>query len=721
MNAADRRLSWMSVPLVVLLLLAIIVLPVGAAAADRKVVIFTAPPYSDVSLLAEELRSTGASVRVHRLTGCFSAGVSEVQGVVTRSGSDRLDVVAVGGSALPLRWALEQDHVVRERVEHLVLLASPNRGAIGAEAIYSQRLTAEVEQYRLERAMYRREEMPAWKRPEYYCLVSYLADRSRELFEPLYHNYLVSDRMSLAPAQVETASGYMSWLTQNYSGRLEPYLTDASTPVQWRGTLQELEGSDPGRILSWGYVDLVAADLTRFTYFSTLPAGRALSEDVLEDVTITGDWRSMAVEFLTRRALRFVQDYIAPQAYRTGRWAGVQWFQRQTDLADAVLLYQLPEQISIPCRGDRLWVPVNDLLQRMNAAGSPSPDGVVILEAPNWWQLVDAGVGPNDWWTETVAAAAPGGASVSEEVFVPTGGRPANDEEAVAAVLRLLEMPGGAAGGGHPVWHWAARGADVLMGLWTRVRGSGAPPDSYDQEVQRQEEDGGILSRHADPGDLAGEDDGGDVDEGAVIAAGETEQEEIPSISATYRNKSTTLKSDRRLPHDAWLWDFGDGDSVLVEDPNNVSGSMEHRFSGPGEYEVTAHSTAADGTVLREIEWDVQVEEANKLEEFSYATAAEIVPLIDLHGPRKWVVGRYAEYSVDARLDDLPEEVENLQIVIYPGEKFRVTWERPGTFQVKAAVNLRYSWRFADGTSRYFSVIYTDSHPVEVLATGLGR
>ena len=63
---------------------------------------------------------------------------------------------------------------------------------------------------------------------------------------------------------------------------------------------------------------------------------------------------------------------------------------------------------------------------------------------------------------------------------------------------------------------------------------------------------------------------------------------------------------------------------------------------------------------------------------------------------------------------------ENLSVYYYPGEVFRVLWERPGTFTVRAAVNLRFSYRFPE-RSVYVSVIYTEEKEVEVMATSVNR
>ncbi len=669
--------------------------PVTAAPAgsDERVLLVTAPPYLDVSTLERALVDAGWEVVTVCLDGSFASGVRSLEQLT--ADPEGFDVVAVGAAALPVRWWLEREG--RGFVAaNLVLVAPTGAGSVAADALYAEQLAARVERYRSERDMYRTEEAPRWARPEYVGLKHYVAQRSRDLFEPLYGSYLTSQHMSLLPAGLEGAVGFLGWASARYPARLPTYLTDAGVPVSWDGTLAELELGEPGRFLSWGYVDLLSALTARRTYLTMVPATRVLGEDLLLDVPVGPDWKTMLIEFARRRALRFVRDYIMPNLANRGRQEALGWLEQQLDLGEEVLLYQLPRWVTVPGPEGPLEIPANQLIGRIDSpgggAGESGTASAVLATAPNWWQIFNPHIGPNDWWTEAQSARS-GVAGDVVELFTTVGGRAGRDEDIAAAAVELL---GGGAHGPQPsaVMDLLGRFADAILSLATRLRYPGlAGADAQDLKGDRRDEQTGVG-----PGDV---------------------EEEIPEIRATYRNKSTTLKTERRISHAAWAWDFGDEGERLDADPANLSGEVAHTYREAGQYEVTARSLAADGTALVEGQWSVAVPSEGWTEVFPYDTARELIPEITLSGPAAWVVGRPARYRVEVELDPVPGPVENLQIVIYPAEEFDVVWERPGTFQVTGAVNLRYSWRRVDGSSRYFSVIFTEERPVQVLATSL--
>ncbi len=78
-----------------------------------------------------------------------------------------------------------------------------------------------------------------------------------------------------------------------------------------------------------------------------------------------------------------------------------------------------------------------------------------------------------------------------------------------------------------------------------------------------------------------------------------------------------------------------------------------------------------------------------------------------------------ATYRVNADIT-LPPYADEASVYYYPDQVFRVMWERPGTFRVLAAVNLRFSYRLPE-RSLYVSVIYLAEVEVEVVATSISR
>ncbi len=672
-----------------MVLVMLLVSPVEGADApgDPRVLLITSPPYTDVSTLEQALVNAGWDVDTLRLDGSFADGVRRLSQLSPEI--EDMNVLVVGAAVLPVRWWLHSlDHKVDPG--RLVLIAPVGAGSVAADVLYAEQLAARVERYRRERGMYRSGGDVSWARPEYVGLEHYVAQRSRDLFEPLYGSYLASQHMSLLPAGFEGAVGFLGWLSVRYPARIPGYLKDEETPIAWDGTLSEDDMGVPGRVLSWGYMDLLSALTARRTYLALVPASQVLAQDLMLDVTLGPSWKTVAVEFLRRRAVRFLNDYIMPNLANRGRQEAVLWLEEQLGLESDVLLYQLPQQVTVPGPEGSLQIPGNQLIRRIHPLEDPGVK-IILATAPNWWQIFDPHIGPNDWWTERQSSMM-GAAGESVELFTAVGGRVGQDEDVAATAVGLL---GGGPHGPAPnkVLQVLGRFADGILNLATRLRYPG------------------VLG-------AAGEDREGLPAEQAGLGPGEA-AEDIPEIRATYRNKSTTLKTEERVQHAAWAWDFGDGKVHLDTGPASRAGEMEHTYREPGEYEVRAQSLAADGTVLDDRQWNTTVSSGPWTEVFPYEAPAELVPEIRLQGPESWVVGRPARYRVDVHLDELPGQVENLQIVFYPGEAFDVVWERPGTFQVRGAVNLRYSWRRSDGSSRFFSVTFTEERPVQVLATTL--
>lgn len=664
------------------------------AQSERRVLLVTAPPYAGVSVLRDALLDAGVDVETISLQGDFLKSVRHLQ---ERDISSPIDVVAVGGASLVVRWWFEKS-ATEVPVGHFVMVAPPNGGSVTAGMLYTQILGADVQRYRLEREMYRVEEGPWWSRPQYGSVQSYLAERTRYLYEPLYGRFLVREHMSLIPAPLERSSDFLSWLTDNYSSVCN-YLTDSETPLERPVDSEEPKIGEVGQMLTWGYLDLMASQIARRTYFTTVPAGSVLTDGMARDVTLGQDIKTSILEFARRRLFHFAENYIMPHLLGAGRDIAAGWLTEQFCLSREVLMYQLPERVRVPVRGETLAVEGNRLLADMNAGGRASHHriSVIAVRSPNWWQLLDPLVGPNDWWTEVDATCHPGGCDWMQEVFSPVGGR-VDDDAVVASVLESLGLQGSAPSPPllRGIMTVVGRVADTVMGIVGRLRDS--IPRGFSPATQKQAR---IVDAHSgDPRD-----------------SGLHTEEDVPEIRAIYRNKSTTLKDDRLLDHQYWVWDFGDGHVSVDDAPDNTVGQVSHTYAAPGEYMVSGTSMACDGSVVRHQEWEVEAEDSGWTEAFAYETAERVVPRVVLSGPVSWLTGKPARYNVEVALDVLPEEVANLRVVVYPGEEFDVVWERPGIFEVKAAVNLRYSWRFDDGSSRFFSVTFTETVSVEVFAT----
>ncbi|MHB8946697.1 MAG: hypothetical protein ACYC6I_09235, partial [Bacillota bacterium] len=101
--------------------------------------------------------------------------------------------------------------------------------------------------------------------------------------------------------------------------------------------------------------------------------------------------------------------------------------------------------------------------------------------------------------------------------------------------------------------------------------------------------------------------------------------------------------------------------------------------------------------------------------EFKADTIREPRVKIVIDGPKMWVTGKPAEFRVTAEVDDPPYS-ENKVVSIDPGPIFFVIWERPGTFDVSAAVTVRLSYRFPE-RSVFVVDTYVEKVEVQVGAT----
>lgn len=195
-----------------------------------------------------------------------------------------------------------------------------------------------------------------------------------------------------------------------------------------------------------------------------------------------------------------------------------------------------------------------------------------------------------------------------------------------------------------------------------------------------------------------------------------------PQIEVKRVTRQTSTRDEDRTYHAFWLWSFGDGIAYPDLDPKHVISTQVHPFLTPGIYTVTATSISNKGTTLRDLHWTVVVPPplpgappVPVVRVFSAETVREPEVRIVIAGPRKWVVGRPADFSVAVDFAD-PPHANRVSVLVDPGREFTVVWDRPGHFVVRAAavVHLRYEF-----PERVVSIVntYVKEQKVEVFAT----
>jgi len=192
---------------------------------------------------------------------------------------------------------------------------------------------------------------------------------------------------------------------------------------------------------------------------------------------------------------------------------------------------------------------------------------------------------------------------------------------------------------------------------------------------------------------------------------------EPPLIAVVRVTKLTTDKKEKRTYHVRWEWDFGDGEQLSDEDPSHTTVSVDHTYVVAGTYTVSARSWANDGRLLRDLDWRVTVRDGETVT-FQAETIVEPEVKLDLVGPKKWVTGKPARFTLAAEVSWPPRTVRQV-VRAYPGWKFDVVWEKPGKFQVRAAVSVRQSYAFPDGQRLTLTDTYLTVVEVDVFTPGL--
>lgn len=188
----------------------------------------------------------------------------------------------------------------------------------------------------------------------------------------------------------------------------------------------------------------------------------------------------------------------------------------------------------------------------------------------------------------------------------------------------------------------------------------------------------------------------------------------IPRIDVVYRNKRTTDRVEDRTRHARWEWDFGDGAAFTEDNPRRTRSEVERRLP-PGRHTVRARSWSNRGTLLRELAW--QVEGGDAPVRLVADTVREVVPHLEVHGPKKWITGRPARFRLDVKILRVPY-LQSVQVTYYPAREFDVAWARPGLFRVRGAAVVRTVYRLPEGPLVIVNT-YVEQKVVDVLATSV--
>lgn len=269
----------------------------------------------------------------------------------------------------------------------------------------------------------------------------------------------------------------------------------------------------------------------------------------------------------------------------------------------------------------------------------------------------------------------------------------------------------------------ASPGAAASSGSVGRAEPTTAPPKAKDDPASGRVDgdDPAPVEGSADaPGGEPEEDPDGPSGSGSEPTTGKAEivasPEPPPLVSVIRVTKMTTTKRESRVFHARWEWDFGDGERHTDDDPSHTLVTVEHTYAAAGTYTARAVSRANDGRLLRELTWTAEVGPGEAIS-FEAETIVEPVVSITIEGPRKWVTGRPARFKVTAEVT-WPPRTRRQVLRAYPGWLFDVVWEKPGAFEVRAAVNVRQSYEFPERRLTV-SNTYVVVMPIEIFTPGL--
>lgn len=210
-----------------------------------------------------------------------------------------------------------------------------------------------------------------------------------------------------------------------------------------------------------------------------------------------------------------------------------------------------------------------------------------------------------------------------------------------------------------------------------------------------------------------------------------------PLIVVRRGTKETTHKDPSEERHAQWQWDFGDGTVETDDDPTKLTSEREHAYGAPGQYRVTATSLSNLGRVLRQQIWNVTVGKGvggdgttpigavgqiatavGQATRFLSDTLRPPWLRLELEGPAKWMTRRPASYTVKVETLPVPWVVRQ-KVTVDPARTFRVAWEKPGTYVVRAAVSVETTYLLPEGGTVTLRNTYTVSKQVKVFTPTL--
>lgn len=250
----------------------------------------------------------------------------------------------------------------------------------------------------------------------------------------------------------------------------------------------------------------------------------------------------------------------------------------------------------------------------------------------------------------------------------------------------------------------------------------GTGPDTNRNNSQNNSQNTGQGSGHGN-GQAPGRDSGEDT--------GQNTGQDPEVLVVKRLTKATTHKEEKRTFHQHWVWEFGDGQVLMDEDPGHTLASVSHRYPAPGTYSARASSYSNQGELLRELTFPVLIPpqppvdqpagilkrllmDPNKVE-FQAETIQEPKVSIDIVGPKKWITGMPARFNVRVEVSD-PPRVSRKVVTVDPGSEFEILWDTPGTYVIRAAVTVDISYGFPEKTIRIINT-YLQSREIEVLTT----
>lgn len=594
--------------------------------------------------------------------------------------------------------ALALDPGFSARIRNIVMISPPNLGSDQTHVYGHREFVHRLEARRRADGRYRAAHAPLWDPPDATSVEDYVYWRSYLLYEPLYGEFIWGERMVPGPISFGTGDFY-GWFSSREPEALQALMATA------RGPLVPPIGEVPGSrlpaaesYLDLAYLELLALKAGSHLYRALVSPLEGITRDWHRDIQPADDWRVTAIRFVALRLISFVREVGLPWLEFALRDSVVgalaRWGIGPGEVPWPVLV---PELIRWPGTNQPdVMVAANLALTEMNRyeesmrsqAGYAGPRHVTVVSASSR----GTGVFTSGLVADSSLFLA---AAVQGDAVIPFGGGRVHPgrRDVQVAVIDVLDRTSPVAGSVRSAFGPAASSGDP------------APPASSVPTL---------------PASVMGE---------------FTEAGDAPLVRVIRTSKMTTTKQERRIAHELWQWEWEceSGATGAWVDPR--SGDPEGEFVLPAtgnRVRVTARSISNEDRLLRELEWHVGPDGADGVEgamlradgdslrwEFVAESIREPQVDIEIQGPENWVAGREALYQISADIT-MPPHADEATVYYYPGQRFRVLWERPGTFTVRAAVNLRFSYRLPE-RSLYVSVIYVAEREVEVLATSVTR